>query len=233
VRGDALQNFGYPPTIPAGIPSELLTRRPDIAEAEDQLIALNARVTQARALFFPQISLTGSYGSQSDALATFLTAPAQIWQYGVSAVQMIFDAGKLQYQLEAVAEMRDQALFNYRQVILTALQQVNDALVQIEMNNKLVAEHKTQVKVLELYVSLATLRYLEGEVDYLNVLDAQRSLFDAQLNYIQAQADNLNAVVSLYSALGGGWVDDADAFAITRDPTLTSPDADDTSHECP
>lgn len=216
IRGRSLSTFGYPPAIPAGIPSDLLSRRPDIVEAEDELISLNARVAEVRTLQLPQFTLTGSYGSQSDSLRRFLTAPAEIWQYGVSLSQVIFDAGKIQYQIKATEELRDQALFNYRQVILTAFQQVNDALAEVEWNKKLVAEHDTQVKVLELYVNLATLRYLEGEVDYLNVLDAQRSLFDAQLSNIQARADSLNSVVSLYAALGGGWIDDADAYTVCR-----------------
>lgn len=216
LRGRALNTFGFPPAIPAGIPSDLLARRPDIVEAEDQLIALNARVTEARTLQFPQFVLTGEYGSQSDSLRSFLTSPAQIWQYGVSLSQVIFDAGRIQYQIKATEELRDQALYNYRQVILTAFQQVNDALAEVEWNKRLVAEHHTQVRVLEQYVSLATLRYLEGEVDYLNVLDAERSLFNAQLSDIQALADSLNSVVSLYSALGGGWINDVDAYVVCQ-----------------
>lgn len=217
IRGSSIESLGYPKTIPAGIPSDLLIRRPDIVRAEDQLIALNARVSEARALLFPQFSLTGTYGSQSSMLKNFLTSPAQIWQYGVNVMQVIFDAGKILYQIQAVEHARDEALYNYRQVILTAFQQVNDALVQIQMYNKLVEEHRKQVKVLKYYVELATLRYLEGEVDYLNVLDAERSLFDAELSFIQSQANNFNSVVLLYSALGGGWVYDADAYAISNE----------------
>lgn len=215
IRGRPLNQFFYPPTIPAGMPSDLLIRRPDIVEAEYQLISINARVAEARALFFPQITLTGMYGSESILLRTFLKSPAEMWQYGISAVQTIFDAGRIWYQVEEVKAVRDEALYHYRQVILTAFQQVDDALVKCEMNQKLVKEHEQQVKVLELYVHLATLRYLEGEVDYLNVLDAERSLFAAQLNYVQSQVDNFNSVVLLYKVLGGGWVDDADAFAIS------------------
>lgn len=216
IRGRAINDFSYPPTIPAGIPSDLLIRRPDIVQAEDQLISVNARVAEARALFFPQINLTGIYGSESVLLSTFLKSPAQTWTYGISAVQTIFDAGRIWYQVEAVKALRDEALYHYRQTILTAFKEVDNALVNYRMYQKLVAEHITQVKVLQLYVHLATLRYQEGEVDYLNVLDAERSLFSAQLNLVQAQADNFNAVVELYSALGGGWVDDADAYALSN-----------------
>lgn len=216
LRGRSIEKLGYPPSIPAGLPSDLISRRPDIMEAEDQLIAVNARVSEAKALLFPQFSLTGEYGSQSSKLANFLTSPAQIWQYGVNVVQTIFDAGRTLYQIQATEEAREEALYNYRQVILTAFQQVNDALVQTKMNQKLVAEHANQVKVLVYYVELATLRYLEGEVDYLNVLDAERSLFDAQLSLIEAQMNNFNSVISLYSALGGGWVYEADSYAISE-----------------
>jgi multidrug efflux system outer membrane protein len=215
-RGLTVDALQYPITIPAGLPSDLLTRRPDIVEAEDVLIAANARVAQARALFFPQMELTGLYGSQSDKLHNFLTSPAEIWQYGINAVQVIFDAGRIYYGVEETKAIRDQALYNYRQTILNAFREVEDALIAVHMNQKLVKEHKTQVKVVTDYLHLAQLQYNEGEVDYLNVLDAERRLFNAQLALVEAQADNMTAVVHLYSALGGGWVYDADCIAISK-----------------
>lgn len=213
-RGLSIEAFKYPIVIPAGLPSDLLQRRPDIIEAEDQLIAANARVTQARALFFPQIHLTGLYGNESNQLHTFLTSPAQMWQYGFSAVQTIFDAGRIAYLVDEAKAVRDEALANYRETILIAFKEVNNALIACEMNKKLVKEHQIQVQVLQEYLHLATLRYAEGEVDYLNVLDAERTLFDGQLSLVQAQEDNFNAVVGLYSALGGGWVINADNIAM-------------------
>lgn len=212
-RGRTIETFQYPPSIPAGLPSDLLCRRPDIVEAEDQLIAANARVTEARALFFPQISLTGMYGSESARLKRFLTAPSEMWQYGLNAAQTLFDAGRTIFLVEAAKAVRDEALYNYRQTILNAFREVDDALVACEMNKKLVAEHEKQVKILLEYLYLAQLRYYEGEIDYLNVLDAERLLFDAQLQLVQAYADNFTAVVELYSSLGGGWVTDADDIA--------------------
>lgn len=213
-RGASIEAFEYPASIPAGLPSDLLTRRPDIVEAEDNLISANARVTEARALFFPQFTLTGVYGSESSKLSRFLTSPAEFWQYGLAAVQTIFDSGRILYGVEKAKAVRDEALFNYRQKILNAFAEVNNALVATRMNIKLVEEHRIQVKVLKEYLHLAVLRYQEGEVDYLNVLDAERTLFDAELSLAQSQADNFNAVVELYSALGGGWVMDADTVAI-------------------
>lgn len=215
-RGKTIDAYIYPVTIPAGLPSELLIRRPDILEAEDQLVAANARVAEARALYFPQITLTGLYGSESDQLSRFLTSPAEMWQWGLSAVQFIFDAGRRYYNEMRTESIRDEALFNYRQTILTALQEVNDSLITCKINQKLVVENEKQVNALANYLRLSQLRYAEGQVDYLNVLDAERSLFNAQLQLVQSQADNFTAVVNLYGALGGGWVSDSDAYAISE-----------------
>lgn len=216
LRGQPLDAFKYPVEIPAGLPSDLLLRRPDIMEAEDKLIAANARVTEARALFFPQINLTAQFGSESDRLSRFLTSPAEMWQYGLSAVQTLFDAGKIGYTVMASEAVREEALANYRQTILTAFSEVENALVAYKKNRELVLEHKKQVQVLTDYLNLAKLRYDEGEVDYLNVLDAERTLFDAQLSLAQSQSDSFTAIVQLYGALGGGWVTDADADAIGK-----------------
>lgn len=213
LRGRPLEMLGYPKFIPTGIPSDLLTRRPDIVAAEDNLIAANARVTEARALYFPQFNLTGKYGSESSKLKDFLTSPAEFWTYGLSAVQVIFDADRTFYRVEEAKAIRDERLAEYKQTILNAFLDVNDALISTRMNRKLVIEFIEQVKVLSDYLVLAKLNYSEGEADYLTVLDAERSLFNAQLRLALAQSNNLTAVVQLYRALGGGWVDDADAIA--------------------
>jgi multidrug efflux system outer membrane protein len=215
IRGIELNSFHYPVDIPAGLPSDLLIRRPDIVEAENLLIAANARVTEARALYFPQLELTGMYGGESDHLHNLLSSPAEMWQYGVGAVQDVFDAGRVYYDVKRSEAIRNEALFHYREVILTAFKEVNNALIACKMNKELVKEHKKQVAILTDVLFLSNLRYAEGEVDYLNVLDAERLLFTAELTLVQSEADNFNAVVALYSALGGGWVDDADAEAVS------------------
>lgn len=222
IRGVPIDNFVYPVTIPAGLPSDLLYRRPDIMEAEDKLIAANARVTEARALYFPQITLTGTYGSQSDTLRKFLTAPSEFWFYGVNIVQTIFDSCRTYFRVEEARAVRAQALHSYKQAILNAFREVEDALIGYKKNRELVLEHEKQVKVLTDYLSLARLRYDEGEIDYLNVLDAERFLFNSQLDKAQSQADSFTAIVRLYSALGGGWVDDADAIVMCP-PNLPLP----------
>ncbi|MBA3722255.1 MAG: efflux transporter outer membrane subunit [Parachlamydiaceae bacterium] len=214
-RGRSIEAFQYPFNIPAGIPSDLLLRRPDIIGAEDLLIAANARITVARALFFPQFNLTGLYGSESDKLHLLLTSPAEMWRYGASAVQTIFDANRTSYLLKIAQSQTDEAVHNYKQTILNAFREVDDALISYKKNRELVLEHEKQVNVLSDYLHLAQLRYQEGEIDYLNVLDAERSLFNAQLDLVQAQSESFIAVVQLYGALGGGWIIDADDFALT------------------
>ena len=216
-RGLNIGAFPYPCTVPTGLPSELLRRRPDIAAAEEALKATNARIAVAIANFFPQLTLTSQIGSQSVTLSQFLTGPAQTWQWGIAALQPIFDAGLNYWKLKAAEELYQATLHRYVETVLQALREVNDALVAYAKDRELVDEHARQVDILKVYLHLATLRYNEGEVDYLNVLDAERSLFDAQLQYAQSQADSLNALVSLYAALGGGWVDEADSLAVTNE----------------
>lgn len=218
IRGRSLDKFDYPISVPAGLPSELLVRRPDIVEAEQRLIAANARVAQARALYFPTISLTGQYGSESAALSKFLTSPAEFWSYGINAIQTIFDAGNIYYHVQEAIAIRDELLFGYRNLILKAFGEVEDALVAVQKNRELAEEHAKQVKVLTNYLHLAQLRYEEGEVDYLNVLDAERQLFEAQLQWAQAQSDSFTAIVELYGALGGGWVIEADGMVMESLP---------------
>lgn len=215
LRGRSLETFPFPSSIPAGIPSNILQRRPDVMAAEDRMIASNARVAEARTFYFPQISLTGMLGSESADLKRLLTAPAEMWSYGLSLAAPIFNAGKTYYQIKQTLALRDQALYSYRQTVLNAFREVEDALVAYKKNRELAKESEKQVKVLKEYLHLAVLRYNEGETDYLNVLDAERQLFNAELSLVQAQSDSFLAVVDLYSALGGGWIDAADTEAIS------------------
>ena len=217
-RGSTIESLQIPLEIPAGLPSDLLTRRPDIVQAEDNLIAANARVTAARALLYPQFNLTGFFGHESNRLPNLFTSPSEMWQYTLAAVEPLFNAGRTKYEIQATVAFRAELLFQYRQTILNAFREVNDALISYQKNRELVREHEKQVKVLSDYLHLAQLRYLEGEIDYLNVLDAERSLFNAELELVQSQADSFSAVIQLYSALGGGWVLDADSIAISKDP---------------
>jgi len=201
LRGRDLEAFPLEMEVPTGLPSDLLTRRPDIMQAEDQLIAANARISETRAAFFPQISLTGDYGYLSTKLSEWLTNPAMMWAYGISLLQPVFHNGQVYFTWEKAVAVWNEAIHNYCQVILKAFKEVEDSLIAYQKNLQLVRQHKIQVKVLKDYLHLAQLRYEEGEIDYLNVLDAERLLFDAQLAQAQAQVDSLNAVVALYAAV--------------------------------
>lgn len=213
-RGLRLQDIQRNFSIPPGLPSDLLHRRPDLMQAEQELMAAQARISEARALFFPKITLTGLYGRESFELKDFLGHKAEFWDVGVNLAQMVFDAGKIASTVALAKARSCAAVANYRQNVLQAFQEVEDALVTLEKNRELVQEHAKQIKILKDYLRLANLRYAEGEVDYLNVLDAQRDLFNAELAAVATLTEELNSVVDLYSALGGGWVEEADSLSM-------------------
>lgn len=219
-RGLLLENFQLPPVIPAGLPSDLLEQRPDIIEAEELLIAANSRVAEAKTNFFPQINLTANYGNRSDSLSHLFTGEANYWQYGVDVFQQIFNAGRIGYEVEIEKAGRMEALYNYYLTIQKAFREVNDALVTHQVSIELQKIGEKEVEVLKVYLHLANLQYDNGQTDYLNVLDAERRLFSAQLQLVQFQADSFNSLIALYAALGGGWVVEADAAVIRAMPDL-------------
>lgn len=214
LRGDSLHTLTQPPAIPAGLPSDLLQQRPDILRAEALLAAANANIGVARAQFFPQITLTGQYGNESTALHNLFTNPAVTWTYGINLLQPIFTGGRLTAQLDQAEVLTLEALYTYLNTVLRAFVEVDDALIFHQNSLKLVEVQNKQVSVLTDYLHLATLQYDNGQTDYLNVLDAERRLFEAQLNYANALANSFISVVSLYKALGGGWIVDADCIAL-------------------
>ena len=219
-RGLLLENMQLPPKIPAGLPSDLLEQRPDILQAEEQLIATNSRVAEAKTNFFPQISLTGTYGNQSVPLHRLFTGNSRTWQYGADVFQQIFNAGRISYEVEVEEGLRMQAIYNYYLVIQQAFREVDDALIAHKISLELKDILEKQVEVLKVYLHLANLQYENGQTDYLNVLDAERRLFAAQLQLVQFQADTFNSLIALYAALGGGWVVDADAQVVRDMPDL-------------
>lgn len=209
-RGKSLAEFQLPPEIPAGLPSGLLEQRPDILQAEDALLAANFRIGEARALYFPNLTLTGFYGYQSGELKELFTDPSRSWQWMLSLLQPIFTGWRITSQVEFAKAKKQEALYQYLQVILNALKEVNDALISHHNAKQTVAAEKERVKDLKEYLHLATLQYENGLVDYLNVLDAERRLFDAQLDLAREEANIFITLVSIYKALGGGWVIDAE-----------------------
>ncbi|MGD1090828.1 MAG: efflux transporter outer membrane subunit [Bryobacteraceae bacterium] len=203
-RGQTLEQLAPPPQLPPGLPSSLIERRPDIRQAEETLIAQNAQIGAARALLFPQISLTGFLGGQSQPLTSLLSLPARIANISPAALQPIFQAGLRAGIRLTEAQQRD-ALISYQKTIFNGLREVSDALVAHDRTNSERIEQEKLVAALSDSVRLSTLRYRGGLDSYLQVLDAERNLFAGQLALAQLRSQELQSVVQLYAALGGGW----------------------------
>jgi multidrug efflux system outer membrane protein len=209
-RGRAIDALA-PPAIPEGLPSDLLQRRPDIRQAEAQLAGANARIGVAKAAYFPSISLTGALGSASTQLSNLFAGPAGLWSYGAALTAPIFTAGAIAGEVQQAEAQQQQALFSYQKAIQSAFSDVDSALVDHAKSRERLTALGQQVDALTSYARLARLRYENGYTSYIEVLDAERSLFAAQLQYADQQALVLNALVNLYKAMGGGWVALADA----------------------
>lgn len=197
------------PLVPEGVPSTLLARRPDIRSAEQNLIAANALIGVARAQYFPTISLTGILGVASDSLSSLFGDPNSIWKIGGQALGPIFAGGRISAQVRASEAVQRQALMNYMLTVQTAFQEVNDGLIDFQKRREQLESKGRRVEALADYARLATLRYDEGYADYLQVLDAERSLFDEQLLYVRLQGIVYTALVTTYKAMGGGWIIEA------------------------
>lgn len=203
-RGKPLAELELP-LPPVGLPSTMLERRPDYRQAEQALIAANARIGVAKAAYFPTLSLTGLLGSVSTAYASLFTGPAKVWSFGAAVSAPIFTAGAIGGQVQSAEARQVQALETYRKVIETAFREVEDSLVAGTKSREAVDGRIRQVESLATYARNARLRYEAGYSAYLDVLDAERSLFQAQISASQARAQALVAVTTLYKALGGGW----------------------------
>lgn len=205
-RGGKLQALIAPP-IPAGLPSELIARRPDILQAEQQLVSANALVGAARALYYPSISLTGTGGSISTELDDLFSGPTRVWSFAGQLLGPIFAGGAIDAANAQAEARREQALSAYRKAIQDGFRDVEDALASIHTNTDLVASLARRVAALDHAVNLARERYDNGYSDYLEVLDTERSLFSAQLNLSEARGDGYRSLVDLYRALGGDWIE--------------------------
>jgi len=198
------------PAIPAGLPSELLERRPDIRRAEQNLIAANALIGAAKAAYFPTISLTGLFGYASPSFSNLFNSQNKVWQYGVPISMPIFTAGAIAGQVQAAEAVQQQALFGYQKAIQEAFREVDDSLVNQDRTREQLLAQRRQVEALQQYASTARLRYDNGYTSFIEVLDAERSLFNVQLQYTQTHQVQLQAMINLYLAMGGGWVVEAD-----------------------
>jgi NodT family efflux transporter outer membrane factor (OMF) lipoprotein len=204
-RGAKLDEIPVPPAVPAGLPSALLERRPDIRAAEQTLIAANARIGAARALYFPQLSLTAFAGAQSRALTEIATAPARVYSAAPSALLPIFRAGQIRNQVRLTEAQQREMVVRYQQAIYNALREVSDALAGYTRTRNQREQQEQLVRTLDDSVRLSTLRYKGGLDSYLQVLDSQRNLFAGELTLARLRLEERLAVVQLYRALGGGW----------------------------
>ncbi|HJV66975.1 MAG TPA: efflux transporter outer membrane subunit [Geomonas sp.] len=214
-RGSSIDTLGIP-AVPAGLPSQLLERRPDIRQAEQQLISANAQIGAARAQFFPSISLTGLFGWESTNLAQLFTGPARMWSFAAPVTQPIFNAGAISGGVKVAEAAREEALYNYQKVIQSGFRDVEDSLIDQRRSREQLAAQTGQVEALRLYASTARLRYENGYTSYIEVLDAERSLFDAELGAARTKGVLLQALINLYKAMGGGWVERAETMSRQR-----------------
>lgn len=194
-----------PPMPPVGLPSALLEARPDVRQAEEQLVAANARIGIAKSAFFPTISLTGLLGSESAALSSLFTSGASIWSYGAALAMPIFDAGRTGARVDQASAGQKEAVANYQKTLQTAFKEVSDALLSLKEYNEEEIALATQVDAAQQALTLAQARYEAGYTSFLEVLDSQRSLNSAQLLYFTGRKNRLSASVDLFKALGGGW----------------------------
>jgi len=204
-RGKPLIENHFPPTVPVGLPSSLLERRPDIQSAEQQLVAANAQIGVAKAAYFPDISLTAIAGYQSVALTNLFTGPAGFWSFGGQLVQPIFTAGKLRSNVRLTEAQQQEAVLFYQQSIQQSFREVSDSLIGYRKDQEFRAQQELLTAAAQDTVRLANVRYDGGVTSYLEVLDSDTRYFNAQIALAQAQLGERLAFVQLYNALGGGW----------------------------
>jgi outer membrane protein, multidrug efflux system len=204
-RGLKLTEQPHPPEVPVGLPSSLLERRPDIREAEANLIAANAQIGVARAAYFPEISLTATAGYESPALTNLFTGPAGIWNMVGSFTQPIFEGGRLKNNVRLTQAQRDQALLTYQQAIQGAFRDVSSSLVAYRKDQEFRVQQQHLYESAQDAANLSQVRFKAGTTDYLEVLTNDTNAFSAELGLAQARGNELIAMVQLYQALGGGW----------------------------
>lgn len=205
LRGRELIAQDISPTVPPGLPSSLLQRRPDIRSAEQTLIGANFSVEAARAAYFPRITLTGFLGGDSNALSRLFSGPGTVWGVGSQLTQPIFTAGRLKSNVRLNKAQQEFAVVTYQSTVQGAFREVSDALIAYRRNREVRVQQELLVQALQDRSRLAYLRYEGGVDSLLNALDADRDLFDSQLALAQVRLDELTSVVELYRALGGGW----------------------------
>jgi multidrug efflux system outer membrane protein len=204
-RGREITEQPNPLSVPEGLPSELLERRPDIREAEQNLVAANARIGVAKAAYFPDISLTGTGGFESDALTRLFTGPAGLWDAAASLTQPIFEGGRLRSNVRLSEAQEQQELLTYESVIQEAFREVSDSLIAYRKDREFREQQGLLTTAAQGAAHLSDIRYRGGTASYLEVLTNETDYFSAELNLVQAELNERLALVELYQALGGGW----------------------------
>ena len=212
-RGAGLFQLALPPAIPAGLPSELLLRRPDLRQAEQKLLSSQARIREAGAAIYPNLSLTANLGSESKALSDMFSGPASIWGLAAGISQTIFNAGRTEAAVNAAGARQDQALIAYEQAVQTAFKEVLDALISHRQARETSVAEANRSQALKRAAELAELRFQNGVSNYLEVLDARRNLFQAEQGGIEARWAQLVATANLFKTMGGGWESKAEKKA--------------------
>jgi len=205
VRGRPLEDVVQAVAVPDSIPGDLITRRPDVMRAQRDLQAAVARIGVAMASRLPTITLSGSYGAQRPNLGTLFTPQGEIYTLQAGVSLPLFTGGRLRDQERAAQSRADEARAQYEQTVLGALREASDALASVRLDRDQLVAQETQTRALGIAASIAERRYASGVSSYLEVLDAQRSLFTAQLSLVQAEQQYLAATVELFRALGGSW----------------------------
>ncbi|HEU4413608.1 MAG TPA: efflux transporter outer membrane subunit [Candidatus Angelobacter sp.] len=204
-RGRKLTDQPHAPEVPAGLTSALLERRPDIRQAEELLIASNARIGVAKAAYFPQINLTADAGYQSSALTGLFSGPAGLWSFGGNLAQPLFEGGRIRNNVRLTEAQKQEAVLFYQETIQEAFREVSDALVGYRKTQEFRVQQELLTRSAQDAAHLSDIRYKGGATSYLEVLTNQTNYFSAELNLAQAQRNELLALVTLYKALGGGW----------------------------
>lgn len=216
-RGKSMYELQLP-QVPAGVPSALLERRPDLLQAEQQLIAANAQIGAAKALYFPTISLTGAFGNASNELSRLFSGPARVWSYAGTLAGPIFSFGAVSGQVAQAEAAQQAALLSYRLAIRNAFADVDNALVANQKLHEQLDAQRKLVAALQQYTELARLQYDGGYAPYSTVLQAEQALFPAELNLVSIRAQLFGSAVNLYKAMGGGWVARADELTGSTPP---------------
>jgi outer membrane protein, multidrug efflux system len=204
-RGRPLFDQAVVPTVPAGLPSALLERRPDLRRVEQELVAANAQIGVAKSLFFPQLTLTGFLGKASPELSALTAGTSTVWQAGGALMGPIFQGGKIYQNYKASVALAEEAKWRYEQSVIQAFQEVSTSLAALDKLAGAETEQARSVKALEKSVQISNDRYLYGLSSYFEILEAQQRLYPAQYTQAQIRLNRLLAYVQLYKSLGGGW----------------------------